>query len=55
MGQDKNCKKTKRPQRRKGQPEREATKQILEQVKFVLQEVNFQEYAYVATKIGEQI
>jgi hypothetical protein len=39
----------------KDSPEREAVEQILEQVKFVLQEVNSQEYVSTATKIGEQI
>ncbi len=35
--------------------ENKATKQTLEQVKFILQEVNSQEYASTTTKIGEQI
>jgi hypothetical protein len=29
------------------------SKETLEQIKSILQEVSFQEYAYVATKIGE--
>ncbi len=41
--------------RGKDSPKREAIEQTLEQVKFVLQEVNFQEYAFATTKIGERI
>ncbi len=39
----------------KDSPEKEAAKKFLEQVEFVLQEINYQEYASAATKIGEQI
>jgi hypothetical protein len=41
--------------RGKDSPKREAIEQTLEQVKFVLQEVNFQEYVFATTKIGERI
>jgi len=41
--------------RGKDSPEKEATKCTLKQVKYVLEEVSYKEYAFTTTKIGEQI
>ncbi len=39
----------------KDNPKKEATKQIIELVKFILQEVNCQEYVFATIEIGEQM
>ncbi len=39
----------------KDSPKREAIEQTFEQIESILQEVSYQKYAFIATKIGEHI